>query len=146
MLGPVLMHRLNSAFCTYTLHGPCDKYVNMKSHTILQTKNNTPHRHRRMHTVPCSLSDSSFYSPLHFHNGPALILQTSYTISSVRYVNNSVTSNALCNLFSANSTALVRCNSWEEAVNYGNSSADLGEQFHCYSAILLNMHMLYKSS
>lgn len=84
--------------------------------------------------------------PFHFHNGPALILQTFYTISSLRYVNNLVNSNALCNLFSANSTALVRCNSWEEAVNYGNSSADLGEQFHRYSAILLNMHMLYKSS
>lgn len=83
--------------------------------------------------------------PFLFHNGPALVLQPFYTISSLRYVNNLVNSNALCNLFSANSTAFVRCNSWEEAVNYGNSSADLGEQFHCYSAILLNMHVLYKS-
>lgn len=100
----------------------------------------------RLHHVLSVLAPRPLPPPFHFHNGPALILQTFYTISSLRYVNNLVNSNALCNLFSANSTALVRCNSWEEAVNYGNSSADLGEQFHRYSAILLNMRMLYKSS
>lgn len=123
----------------------CDEYVTMKSHALLHTGYSTLQWPRRRQ-FSLWIFPFFFFHPFHFHNGPALILQTFYTISSLRYVNNLVNSNTLCNLFSANSTALVRCNSWEEAVNYCNPSADLGEQFHCYSAILLNMHLLHKSS
>lgn len=139
------MHRSSSAFSAYTLCNAmwwiCDHEVTRSIAYRVQYSSVT--QEKAVLSVNLSFF---FFHPFHFHNGPALILQTFYTISSLRYVNNLVNSNTLCNLFSANSTALVRCNSWEEAVNYCNPSADLGEQFHCYSAILLNMHLLHKSS